>query len=1130
MKPLLKKMIKYVSLTLLSLMIISLTLVYTLLGTNKGVRYLLDTASDATEGAFKYKKITGHLLSGLKLSHITYNDATMEVSIKEIDFDWQPGELFNTTFMINHLIADGINFKQLQAQVEPESEPQIEDKEKSDTLPEIRLPIDIYLKQLQITNIIIQDDSQETAASSSQPIHINKVTLQSDLIREMINIHTLTLDMSEVNAVLKGNMALKKDYPLSLENNVTLIIPVQAQPNNSEVTITGTVEGDLKTLKLKQKTSGLLELSLEAEATQLLADLQWKADIIINHLALNTLIPEINELITANLSAHGNLNHANTKIAAKIFSSKQQSSEDNKFSQIDVKSKVSWQDVIEWQAELKTNNIDPGQFIKEWPGSLNVDLKTSGQIIDETLLVNLKLEQFSGHLRDHPLAGRGEFNYFQETIQAKTKTKISIKKFNISSGQAQLKANGTINEKLLLDWSLAVTQLSDILPDAVGSIHGQGHLRGTIEAPKISAGLKFNNFHYQDTQFNKAELQCDLNLNPDIASKILINADKIILSSDADNHQVIKQMKVVMDGPLNQHKITALVDHELAKLKLASAGKFDIKQLSWDGTINKLSINSLDIGHWQQSKAARFFTSATKTSLSKLCLKEQSASLCADLNWTSEKNKGKANIHLNKLSFERAKPFFPDEMKEFSGSVDVQANVNLGPMLIAQIKTEITPGTIIYQAINKPAIELNHKNGFIKADYSTKQFLASWNIDLGPHKIDGNLSIPRSAIEKDPMTAPIKGNVDIDIKDLNVVTILVPQINEIKGHLQTRLRLSGNATIPRINGKTELIASLIDIQDLGTQFTDLNITIQGKDNGKTLLLDGGMKSIKGEITLDGQIILDASQGFPVEANIKGENFLAINIPDVYLILTPDIHFRQKKGLMDIKGKLLIPEASISPSSLPEGSVSTSSDVIVLGEEVNTPPNMEVALTVELGKKVHLRAFGLKTDLEGKITVNQQPKQIMVAHGELRLENGTFRAYGQDLTIDEGSVFYAGGYLDNPGLQFSASRRVKETQVGFKVSGTARKPELKTFSDDSSLTDKDIISLMLTGQKTDNLENARIYAGADINDKLSVGVNAGMGDEGSEFVTRYRLTEKVQLEGTSSSAKSGGSILYTFELK
>jgi translocation and assembly module TamB len=623
-------------------------------------------------------------------------------------------------------------------------------------------------------------------------------------------------------------------------------------------------------------------------------------------------------------------------------------------------------------------------------------------------------------------------------------------------------------------------------------------------------------------------VQCDLKLNPKLTSSLHINADTLHLSTESETPQLIKHVQLDFDGPLNNHQLAISINHPQVKLDLQTTGQLDMEQLSWQGVIKQLSLDSADFGHWQQQKKSRLFASANQAQLSSLCLQEQGTQLCTDVNWSPEK--GQANIHLSHLSFDRAAPFLPEEIKQFSGEIDLQAKVDLGPVLLAQLTTKISSGTLIYQGANQKSIRLDHKNGLLNAHYSAQKLSAKWALDLGPHTVNGQLSLPRTAIEADPLTAPIQGNLNIDITDLSMVSVLVPQINTIEGHLLTQLRFSGNAQAPRISGQTELVASIIDIQQLGTRFSDVTMTISDKQDGEILVLNGGIKSEKGALALLGQVTLDVDQGFPIELDIKGENFLAINIPDIYAILSPDIHFSQTQGLMTIQGKLVIPDAFIAPSSIPEGSISASSDVTILGEETETPANMNLDLTIQLGDKVHLDAFGLTTDLVGEMTINQKPKQIMVAHGELHLENGSFRAYGQDLSIDEGSVFYAGGYLDNPGLKFTASKQIKDIQVGIKVSGTAKKPTLDTFSDDTSLTDKDILALMLTGQKIDNIANARIYAGTEINDKLSVGVNAGMGDEGSEFVTRYQWSDSIQLEGTSSASKSGGNILYTFELE
>ena len=255
----------------------------------------------------------------------------------------------------------------------------------------------------------------------------------------------------------------------------------------------------------------------------------------------------------------------------------------------------------------------------------------------------------------------------------------------------------------------------------------------------------------------------------------------------------------------------------------------------------------------------------------------------------------------------------------------------------------------------------------------------------------------------------------------------------------------------------------------------------------------------------------------------------IDIPDAYAVISPKIQLAQHNGLIEIKGKIIIPEATIAPSTIPEGSVSTSDDVVIIGTEEKPPANLNLDISIELGDNIELDAFGLKSNVIGALAIKQIPKQLMTARGELHLKEGTFRAYGQDLNIVEGTIFYAGGYLDNPGIKLIASRTVADTEVGIKVSGSAKKPQIKPFSDDHTLREKDIVSMMLTGQNTENLDKASIYAGANINEDLSVGVNAGMGDEATEFITRYKLTDQIELEGTSSSEKSGGGIFYTFEL-
>ncbi len=1072
-----KKILAGISLLLFSCLLMLLILVFILTGTDRGFRFLLDTAQDISAERFQYSEVTGNLLGKFELTDLQYHDPSVKLSISQFHFDWQTIDLLSGIISINKIAAAGINFTRLAAAHDDEGD----DEENSLApkngiqLPEISLPVKLILKQAQLTdiNFILAPDSKTQ--------HIEKIKLSADMFNNRLNLHQLLVTMplpsapdqthpqspDTVQAGIHGHAELINNYPLTLQSTIRF-----TPHGQSELTISGEIKGDLSQLHINQQSNGLLDVSVKAQVNHLLA-------------------------------------------------------------------------AIDWQLTLHTKKLNPGLFQQQWPGSLNIELHTDGQLSGDQFMANIQLKQLKGHLREKPLDGSGQFHIDNNTL--------SIRQFTLSSGNARVKANGKLGnsgENVHLNWSLDIGQLADLLPGALGSINGQGSIDGQLQQPVINAQLKLNNISYQSIRLSQADLHLSLNSNPVKDSSIEINAHSLSFDS-----QAIKQFKLSLKGPLEKHQLAITVQHERANLALRANGAFDIEQFSWAGQIKQMLIDDKELGHWQQQVPAELIASADKVSLSSLCLRDVTdkkpaeqhaalyAALCTFVNWqqidqtiaTQPSQKSHAGISLSKLSFERLKPYLPEEISELTGELNVQADVDLGPQLLAHIKAEIKPGELIFQPLTQQPVKLTHRNGLLTADYNNRQLQAQWNIEMGPHSITGKINIPRKEIEKDPLTAPITGNISINIKDLNLLSIMLPRISDASGYLSAQLKLDGVLGSPRVTGHADLTADYLSIRDAGIRIEDISISLQDKNNGQALALLGKLRSGDGQLELKGLISLDAARGWPVDAALTGNNFLAVNTPDIYAVISPDIQFRQEQGLMHFKGRILIPEATISPATIPEGSISTSSDVEVLGIEKPAPANLDINITLAVGTVKHsngvkLDAFGLKTGLAGELTVDQRPRQLMTAHGELHLKDGSFRAYGQDLSIDSGSIFYAGGYIDNPGIKLTASRKVTDTRVGIRVSGSARKPKVDTFSDDASLETKDIISMLLTGQKVDNLDQAKIYAGTEISEGLSVGVNAGMGDEGSEFVTRYKLTDKIQLEGTSSATKSGGNIIYTFEVE
>ncbi len=1126
----LKKIIKTISIVLISLTLLISSSLFFLLGTDKGFNFLLSSASDLSSQAFTFSTVSGNFLDNLNISKIEYHDKSIQLIIKQLDLNWLPKSVVDFKIDINNLKVDGITFKQLQNTDTSEQTKTVTTSEQI-KLPEINLPVDIIIKKIQFSDINF------ISSPATEAIYINNIELQADLINSQLNLHQLAFTMPEVQSNINGSITLLKDYSLSLQNNITLIIPQQ-----DELKLSGKIQGDIKQLNIKQQINGLLDASLNASAENLLDKLEWQADLSINSFDLAHYInttaeidsKEINsENISAQIHLKGDMD--NYAIGIKLDHSgiqlpdgQWQIDAEGNASQIEIKSMhgnlldgtidinstIDWQNNINWQANVKTQNINPQHFHHEWPGSLNIDLQSSGQKSEEQLKASLILNNINGQLRQKPLSGGGEFDINNQHI--------TINHLNLHSADAKLTANGHLGEQMDLNWSLDVTKLSDILPRSQGSIVGQGQISGSQLQPILSVDLKLQHIIYDTIKLNSAALTCTLNSNPNISSDLKLTAQELELDS-----QNIEKLHLIFNGPLEKHQINFMAQYKMAKLSIQANGNFNEEHRTWDGTISQILIDSTDFGKWAKNKASKISGSANKIVVSPLCLHEKTAELCTQVNWTAAK--GSAELSLKNLSFDKAKPYLPEEIKQITGGFELFAHIELAPQILAHIKADIQPGELTVESIGQQPISLAHKNGLIEADYNNKELTANWNIEMGSHTLDGNINLPRKALDKDPMTAPIKGNINIDITELSIISALVPAITLLEGTMLANLTLAGTPEEPRIAGETKINASQVEIHDAGLQIKKLNLNIIGNNAGKELSLSGGMQSGDGEIKVQGQIELYKEKGFPLHMDIQGENFLAIDIPDAYAVISPNIQFSQHNGLMKIKGKIIIPEATIEPSGILEGSASTSDDVFIIGTEEKKPANLDLDISIELGDNIELDAFGLKSDVIGSLAIKQIPRQLMTASGELHLKEGTFRAYGQYLNIVEGTIFYAGGYLDNPGIKLTASRKVSDTEVGIKVSGSAKKPQIIPFSDDHTLREKDIVSMMLTGQNTENLDKASIYAGDNINEDLSVGVNAGMGDEATEFITRYKLTNQIELEGTSSSEKSGGGIFYTFEL-
>lgn len=107
---------------------------------------------------------------------------------------------------------------------------------------------------------------------------------------------------------------------------------------------------------------------------------------------------------------------------------------------------------------------------------------------------------------------------------------------------------------------------------------------------------------------------------------------------------------------------------------------------------------------------------------------------------------------------------------------------------------------------------------------------------------------------------------------------------------------------------------------------------------------------------------------------------------------------------------------------------------------------QVRVTLDLGPDFQVRGRGLATRLAGRLALRSGPEPGLAPRlsGELRTVRGTYKAYGQQLDIEEGVLRFFGP-VDNPALDILAIRPKLAQRVGVQISGTALSPLVRLYA-------------------------------------------------------------------------------------
>ena len=425
---------------------------------------------------------------------------------------------------------------------------------------------------------------------------------------------------------------------------------------------------------------------------------------------------------------------------------------------------------------------------------------------------------------------------------------------------------------------------------------------------------------------------------------------------------------------------------------------------------------------------------------------------------------------ISRLPLLMAQPWIPQNIK-LKGSVN-------GSFKLAQQRGK-TVGNVAIQLPNNSLTYIDEEGSKTNFSYHNASISATINdkIIISKAKIQldkrGNLAADaKITLGANSNAHRIQGKATFDMPNIRWIQPFIPQTSNLSGRISSNIAFNGRLLSPKITGKIALKDAAIKLPEVGTHLRNINLSINANDANKAII-NGALQSGAGQAKISGYLSLRDLRQLKGEMKIVGKNLQFINTHEVRALMNPNLTVKISPKTVKILGKIHIPNAQITLNAIPESTISESEDVIVIGEKkadgkysaLKIRPN----LTVSLGNNVKFKGFGLDTKLGGSINVSHN-RQDITTQGSVKIIEGKYQAYGQNLVINNGRLVF-NGPPSVIGMDVKAVRNINDITAGIHLTGTLLHPKTKLFST-PTLSESNILSYLLTGQSLDDITGSQ----------------------------------------------------------
>lgn len=794
---------------------------------------------------------------------------------------------------------------------------------------------------------------------------------------------------------------------------------------------------------------------------------------------------------------------------------------------------VQFADGVAWDTALDLSAIDPAYWVAELPGTLAGPLRSTGEFKNERLKLDANLD-LKGRLRGLPAM-----------LQAKAVGEgeaWTVSALDIRLGDNRINGTASLQQQIKAQLDLNLPRLGQLWPELRGQLKGRVDVAGTLKAPQGKVVLNGQQLAFADNRLQNLTLDATLDRNQ--RGQINLKGSAIeagdtqlgVLTVNGSGDIKRQQLKLALQGPTLQ-------------LGLALDGGLDND--NWRGRVVSGDVKAGG-QNWVLQNPVRLERLANgRVNLGAQCWISGPASLCSEDQRLMPDPQ--LRFHLKQFPLDSLAQWFPKDF-QWQGQLNADLLLDLpgsGPK--GQVVVDASGGTL----------RIKDKGQWLNFPYQTFKLTSN----LTPNRVDtrfdfdggklGQLMLS-ARINPLPKNKPVTGEFRLSGLDVSVIRPFVPMVEKLTGQLNGSGTIAGGLLSPHINGNVALTGGEVSGPQLPTNFENLQLT--ATINGETALLNGGWTSGKqGQGSISG----DVAWGKATAVNIlvKGNHLPVTVEPYAKLEVAPDLKISlNAHNTLLIAGTVNIPKGEIVVRELPPSTVKVSDDTVIVGQQVSdeAPPMVvDMDINVVVGQELlTFSGFGLNADLAGQVHIGNN----METRGELRLNNGRYRAYGQKLTIRRARLLFAGP-IDQPYLDIEAIRQTDDVIAGIRLTGSAEQPTTQIFSE-PAMSQEQALSYLVLGRpltgtgEDDNLlaqaalglglmgssgvttdlanhlgikefeldtegsgNDTAVVASGKINERLSVRYGVGVFEPASTIALRYKLSKRVYVEVASGVASS-----------